>query len=48
MASHGYQGYRARTAPLGGSITFKPLPGPLDKFTYDVYFSREAPQSGAK
>ena len=48
MANRGYQGYSARTSPLGGSVSFKPLPGPLDKFTYDVYFSREAPQSGAK
>lgn len=42
MASHGYRGYRARTSPLSGRISFKPLPGPLGKFTYDVCFSREA------
>ncbi len=41
MASHGYRGYRARTSPLGGRVSFKPLPGPLEKFTYDVCFSRE-------
>ena len=42
MASHGYRGYRAGTSPFGGRISFKPLPGPLEKFTYDVCFSREA------
>ena len=42
MASHGYRGYRARTSPLGGRVSFRPLPGPLKKFTYDVCFSREA------
>ena len=42
MASHGYRGYRARTSPLGGRMRYKPLPGPLAQFTYDVCFSREA------
>jgi len=42
MAAHGFKGYRARTSPVGGGISFKPLPAPLDKFTYDVYFSRES------
>lgn len=42
MAGQGYRGYRVRTAPVGGRVTFRPLPGPLDKFTYDVYFSRES------
>ena len=41
MAGQGFKGYRARTSPVGGGVSFKPLPGPLDKFTYDVYFSRE-------
>ena len=40
MTGLGYQGYRARTSPVGGSVVFQPLPGPLDKFTYDVYFTR--------
>jgi hypothetical protein len=41
MAGRGYQGYRATTSPVTGRIRFKPLAGPLDKFTYDVCFSRE-------